>query len=78
MGRFWHSPYCFRTRSSPDTFAPPCPGSHASDARVADKIIDDVEEATTDVTGKAGALTYENLLDSTSDHDVNDSRCARS
>jgi hypothetical protein len=51
-------------------------GSHASDARVADKIIDDVEEATTDVTGKAGALTYENLLDSTSDHDVNDSRGA--
>jgi len=51
-------------------------GHHANDARVADKIIDDVEEATTDVTGKAGALTYENLLDSTSDHDINDSRGA--
>ena len=49
--------------------------SHANGARVADKIIDDVEEATTDVTGKAGALTYENLLDSASDHDPDDTRC---
>ena len=56
--------------------------SHANGARVADKIIDDVEEATTDVTGKAGALTYENLLDSASDHDPDDTRsvsaCLRS
>jgi len=51
-------------------------GSHANGARVADKIIDDVEEATTDVTGKAGALTYENLLDSASDHDPDDTRGA--
>jgi len=51
-------------------------GSHSSAPDVADKIINDVEESTTDVTGKAGALTYDNLLDANSGEDPNDSRGA--
>jgi len=51
-------------------------GSHSSAPDVADTIINDVEESTTDVTGKAGALTYDNLLDANSDDDPNDTRGA--
>jgi len=51
-------------------------GSHSSAPQVADQIINDVEESTTDVTGKAGALTYQNLLDSTSGEDPDDSKGA--
>jgi hypothetical protein len=51
-------------------------GSHSSAPQVADQIINDVEETTTDVTGKAGALTYANLLDANSSEDPNDTRGA--
>jgi hypothetical protein len=51
-------------------------GSHSSLPRVADQIINDVEASSTDVTGKAGASTYENLLDTVAGEDPNDSRGA--
>lgn len=51
-------------------------GSHSSAPQVADKIINDVEESSTDVTGKAGALTYSNLLDSVSGEDPDDTKGA--
>ena len=51
-------------------------GSHSSAPQVADKIINDVEESSTDITGKAGALTYSNLLDSVSGEDPSDSKGA--
>merc|ERR1712205_88460 len=51
-------------------------GSHSGAVQVADKIIDDVEDPSTDVTGKAGAMAYENLLDKVSDRDPNDVRGA--
>merc|ERR1712205_127561 len=51
-------------------------GSHSGAVQVADKIIDDVEDSSTDVTGKAGAMAYENLLDKVSDRDPNDVRGA--
>merc|ERR1719263_1955621 len=51
-------------------------GSHSGAVQVADKIIDDVEDSSTDVTGKAGASTYENLLDTVAGEDPNDSRGA--
>jgi len=51
-------------------------GSHSGAVQVADKIIDDVEDSSTDVTGKAGAMAYKNLLDKVSDRDPNDVRGA--